>query len=161
MMERDKHYLSLLVRPIRVCAEYRPKLGRGGRTGIELEEFQQIYRSDPFYNWFGLHNPLMYAAHRAAGGMTSVYRQIGIGCEHLFREILQDQLGLNPSQSSWSYVTEGANKKTRRLSLDGRIDLSDVMDKRKRNRICTWLRSCAKALGLDPEIAPDHEGSCV
>jgi len=31
-----------------------------------------MYRSDPFYNWVGLDNPLMYAAHKAAGGMTSI-----------------------------------------------------------------------------------------
>lgn len=27
---------------------------------------------------------MMYAAHKAAGGMTSVYRQIGIECERLY-----------------------------------------------------------------------------
>jgi len=30
-----------------------------------LQEFQALYQADPFYNWFGLDNPLMYAAHKA------------------------------------------------------------------------------------------------
>lgn len=34
----------------------------------------------------------MYAAHKAAGGMTSVYRQIGIGCERLFRKLVSAEL---------------------------------------------------------------------
>ena len=75
----DKDYLAILTGYIRVCAKYKPKLGRGTKTGYDLDEFQRIYGSDPFYNWLGLDNPLMYAAHKAAGGMTSIYRQIGIG----------------------------------------------------------------------------------
>jgi hypothetical protein len=34
-----------------------------------------MYGADPFCSWVGLDSPLMYAAHKAAGGMTSVYRQ--------------------------------------------------------------------------------------
>jgi hypothetical protein len=40
----------------------------------------------------------MYAAHTAAGGMTSVYRQIGIGCQWVIAEILTDCLGLLTSE---------------------------------------------------------------
>ncbi len=46
---------------------------------------------------------MMYAAHKAADGMTSVYRQIGIGCEKLFRTILRDSLGLSDEDMTWSY----------------------------------------------------------
>lgn len=46
------------------------------------------------FSWFGLEHPLVYAAHKAAGGITSVSRQIGIGCE-LFRAVLMDALGLS------------------------------------------------------------------
>lgn len=68
-----------------------------------MSEFQDLYQNDPFYEWFGLANPLMYAAHKAAGGMTSVYRQIGIGCERLFRAILRDCLDLSAEDVKWSY----------------------------------------------------------
>jgi len=118
---RDKRYLGILVDPIRVCASYKPKMGRGGKEGLSLGDFQRIYREDTFYSWFGLDNPLMYAAHKAAGGMTSIYRQIGIGSEALVRAILQDELGLSEEQVKWSYKVVGANKKERRLALDARI----------------------------------------
>lgn len=35
--------------------------------------------------------------------MTSIYRQIGIGCESLFRQILADNLGLSTEDVKWSY----------------------------------------------------------
>lgn len=68
----DKPYLSILVDPIRICAFYTPKMGGKSGKGYTLEEFQALYQADPFYNWFGLDNPLLYAAHKAAGGMTSI-----------------------------------------------------------------------------------------
>lgn len=80
---------------MRVCAQYRPKFRRGKGEGLSREQFQALYQADPFYNWFELDNPLMYAAHKAAGGMTSVYRQIGIGCEYVVRLALQDSLDLS------------------------------------------------------------------
>ena len=115
--ERDSQYLDIVLNPIRVCASYKPKLGQGGKNGWALADFQKIYGSDPFYSWFGLDNPMMYAAHKAAGGMTSIYRQIGIGSEALFRQILQDELGLDAEQAKWSYNVTGANKKERRSPL--------------------------------------------
>jgi hypothetical protein len=96
MSVEDSKYLKTVLDPIRVCAHYKPKFGQGAkRGGLTLEQFRTLYQSDPFYSWFGLDNPLMYAAHKAAGGMTSVYRQIGIGCEVLFRTLLKDCLGLS------------------------------------------------------------------
>jgi hypothetical protein len=103
-MPNDAKYLELILNPIRVCAQYKPKFGQGAKgDGLTLAQFQQLYQSDPFYSWFGLDNPMMYAAHKAAGGMTSVYRQIGIGCEKLFRVVLQDALNLNDADTIWSY----------------------------------------------------------
>lgn len=61
----------------------------------------------------------MYTAHKASGGMTSVYRQIGIGCEKLFRTILQDCLGLSVEDSSWSYEVHTADGRIRKLTLMG------------------------------------------
>jgi hypothetical protein len=72
--ELDEKYLSILIEPIRVCAKYKPKMGQGLGAGLSLSEFQALYRADPFYAWYGLDHPLMYAAHKAAGGMTSIYR---------------------------------------------------------------------------------------
>jgi hypothetical protein len=106
---------------------------------VTLADFKELYGNDPFYAWFGLDNPLMYAAHRAAGGMTSVYRQIGIGCERLFRQILQDELGLTQEESSWSYTTTQATRKSHTLSLDARIPLESVGDAAKRKLVSDWM----------------------
>ena len=133
--ERDSQYLDIVLNPIRVCASYKPKIGQGGKNGWALADLQTIYRSDPFYSWFGLDNPMMYAAHKAAGGMTSIYRQIGIGSETLFRQILQDELGLDVEQAKWSYNVTGANKKERRHSLDSRITLENIEDEAKGERV--------------------------
>jgi hypothetical protein len=99
----DDQYLQIILKRIEVCKQYKPKFGQGQSQGLSLEEFQQLYSSDLFYSWFGLDHPLMCAAHKAAGGIASVYRQIGIGCEELFRQILRDQLGLSDSQVRWAY----------------------------------------------------------
>ena len=93
----DEKYLKILIDRIEVCKSYKPKFGQGG-DGVSLEAFRTLYSSDPFYAWFGLDNVLMYAAHKAAGGITSVYRQIGLGGEELFRQLLQDHLGLTPEE---------------------------------------------------------------
>lgn len=113
----DAGYLQLIVSKIEVCKAYWPKFGQGER--VSFEEFQALYGGDQFYSWFGLDHPLMYAAHKAAGGITSLYRQIGIGCEQLFRRVLQDHLELTPEQANWSYTIPVPGKKDRKLSLDG------------------------------------------
>src|SRR3989304_7447644 len=98
----DTEYLELITGAIRVCADYRPRFGHGRAAGFTVAEFRELYQADAFYSWFGLDNPLMYAAHKAAGGMTSGYRQVGIGCERLFREILKDVLHLSAEDVTWS-----------------------------------------------------------
>ncbi|HEC03636.1 MAG TPA: hypothetical protein ENI81_08880 [Phycisphaerales bacterium] len=155
---RDKRYFDILLAPIRVCASYKPKLGRGGKEGISLTDFQRIYREDPFYSWFGLDNPLMYAAHKAAGGMTSIYRQIGIGSETLVRAILQDELGLSEEQAKWSYKVIGANKKERRLSLDARIPLDAVALGQANTKIRTWMGNACRDLDVESGIADRLQG---
>jgi hypothetical protein len=91
---KAREYLTTFLMPVRQCKKYRPKFGQGnGGKGLSINEFRILYNSDPFYSWLGLDTDLMYAAHRAAGGMTSVYRQIGIGCERLFRSVLFDRTG--------------------------------------------------------------------
>jgi hypothetical protein len=129
MSVADEQYLKIVLEPIYICAKYMPRFGQGiSGGGLSLHQFQKLYRADPLYSWFGLDNPLMYAAHKAAGGMTSVYRQIGIGCEALFRRILQDSLGLSARSVRWSYQVQAPGGRTRTLSLDGRVPLPEIKD---------------------------------
>ena len=158
LADQDARYLPLLVEPIRVCADYKPKFGHGLQGACTLKDFQAMYRKDPFYAWFGLDNPLMYAAHKAAGGMTSIYRQIGIACEHLFRAVLQDQLGLSEEDSQWSYTVTGIDKRTRKLKLDARIPLEVVSDSSKREKVRVWVSEVSAHLKLNPRVAKALKG---
>ncbi len=153
-MTNDAKYLELVLNPIRICAQYKPKFGQGAKKGygLTLAQFQQLYQSDPFYSWFGLDNPMMYAAHKAAGGMTSVYRQIGIGCEKLFRAVLQEALGLTDADTTWSYEVPLPNGKARTLSLDGRVPLNRITDKAKRKAFQAWMKKAATTLNVDPNV---------
>lgn len=153
VLNDDARYLSLVIDPIRVCASYNPKFGQGNKGGgLSLAEFQTLYGSDPFYNWFGLSNPLMYAAHKAAGGMTSVYRQIGIGCERLFRTVLKDTLELQDEDVIWSYDIPLASGKTRTLSLDGRVPIDRIPNPEKRERVHNWMQESAEHIGIDAAL---------
>jgi hypothetical protein len=149
----DKEYLQIVLDPIKVCAKYKPKFGQGAKgEGLTLTQFQTLYRDDPFYSWFGLDNPLMYAAHKAAGGMTSVYRQIGIGCEKLFRAVLKDSLNLTPEDVAWSYSVPLSTGKTRTLYLDGRVPVENILDSAKRKRFRDWMQSQGKHLGINSKV---------
>jgi len=156
---RDKVYLDILLRSIRVCKAYRPKFGQG--APVTLEEFKKLYGSDPLYSWFGLDSPLLYAAHKASGGMTSLYRQVGMGLERVFCQLLQDQLGLNAEQVTWFYeiASEGV-KKPRRLKLDGRIEVASIKDTNVRERVRSWLIAACKSVGVDEKVAASLKG-CV
>lgn len=90
----------------------------------------------------------MYTAHRAAGGMTSVYRQIGLGCQRLVQQILMDQLGLTPEQSVWSYEIRQRGGKRRTLALDARIELAAIPRREQRLEISRWLKAAGKELGV-------------
>ncbi|TAH65267.1 MAG: hypothetical protein EWM45_15610 [Rhodopseudomonas palustris] len=154
MNSEDSAYLKTVLDPIRVCAHYKPKFGQGSTSGggLTLAQFQALYQSDAFYCWFGLDNPMMYAAHKAAGGMTSVYRQIGIGCEKLFRTIIKDQLGLAAEDVVWSYEVALPTGKKRKLYLDGRIPLERIPDAKKQDRVREWMRASANKVGVDPNL---------
>ena len=155
---RDAEYMEIIVERVRVCASYKPKFGRGGRDGLTLRQFQDLYGADPFYAWFGLDNAMLYAAHKASGGMTSVYRQIGIGCERVFRRILADQFGLSAEDASWSYEVPSASGRTRKLSLDGRVPLSQVREVADRARVRRWMRRSSQAAGVDPKVLRSLSG---
>ncbi len=153
MSKNDKKYLKIVLDPIRVSAEYKPEFGQGSKGGgLSLKKFQSLYQSDPFYCWFGLDNPLMYTAHKVAGGMTSVYRQIGIGCEKLFRTILQDCLGLSVEDSSWSYEAHTADGRVRKLHLDGRVPLDKIKDKVALRKFRQWMKDSASLIQIDSDI---------
>jgi hypothetical protein len=156
--KKDKLYLDILLDSLNVCKNYKPKFGRGGKKGYSLKEFREIYRDDPFYNWMGLDSPLMYAAHKAAGGMTSIYRQIGIGCEKVFRAVLRDNLNLNDEDIMWSYTVPGIGGRTRTLSLDGRIPLEKLSDKNRHSIVLSWIYSSAEILGIDIDIRNSLKG---
>ena len=150
--EQSTRYRDILIAPISECANYTPKFGHGRNGGFSLAEFQSLYGADAFYKWLGLDNPLMYSAHKAAGGITSVYRQIGIGCERLVRAILMDYLGLNGDDVTWSYTVTGANGKDRTLSLDGRIILNRIPNAEVKNRCEAWMLQIADSLELATSI---------
>jgi hypothetical protein len=156
----ESRYLKTVLDPIKVCAHYKPKFGQGAKGGgLTLEQFQTLYQGDPFYNWFGLDNPLMYAAHKAAGGMTSVYRQIGIGCEKLFRTILRDSLNLTAEDVIWSYKLPLESGKDRKLSLDGRVPLEKISDAGKKERFRSWMKNYADTLGIEPKVFDSLSGT--
>ena len=148
----DSRYVRTIVDCVQVCASYKPKFGQARSQGLTLHQFQDLYRNDPFYSWFGLNNPMLYAAHKAAGGMTSIYRQIGIGCERVFRQILQDSLGLSAEDAVWSYEATMPSGKTRKLSLDGRVPLDSISDQAAREMFHDWMRQSASMLGVDPKV---------
>ncbi len=156
--KRDQRYLDILCNAIRVCQSYQPKLGHGKQEGYSLAEFRQLYQSDPFYSWIGLDDPLMYAAHKAAGGMTSIYRQIGIGCEKIFRTALQDTLNLSEEDSTWSYTIPTSSGKTRTLYLDGRIPLESITDTEKRHIISQWIYEACFRLDVEQELCRSLKG---
>jgi hypothetical protein len=146
----ESHYLKRFLDPIKVCRRYKPKFGLGNKEeGIDLARFLSIYGADPFYSWIGLDSDLMYAAHKAAGGMTSVYRQIGKGCENLFRQIIIDQTQYeDPKYALWSYITKTKNDKNKTLSLDARLELSEIRNIDVRERVAQWIADYSISLSV-------------
>jgi len=123
----DELYVDILLGGLRRIRQYRPKLGKGRE--ITVDDFIEIYGADPLYHWVGFDSPLMYAAHKANGSMTSLYRNLGTGCEHLFKQILKDQLGLTEADIHWSYTA--SNREIAAFEAGGHVpidpsDLSDV-----------------------------------
>ncbi|XZN95336.1 MAG: hypothetical protein ACM65K_21065 [Microcoleus sp.] len=149
-MTDESLYLKKFLDPIKVCRRYKPKFGLGNREeGIDLGRFLSIYGADPFYSWIGLDSDLMYAAHKAAGGMTSVYRQIGKGCENLFRQIIIDQTQYkDPKYALWSYTTKTKNDKNKTLSLDARLELSEIRNIEVKARVIQWIADYSISLSV-------------
>ena len=148
----NDRYRDILIEPIKECSGYTPKFGHGRNHGFSLPEFQKLYGSDAFYKWLGLDSPLMYSAHKVAGGITSIYRQIGIGCERLVRGIFMDYLGLDANDVAWAYEVTDTNGKKHTLSLDGRIIIDKIQDNEVKKRCTTWMMQLADKLELTTPI---------
>jgi hypothetical protein len=146
LLPSDDAYRHVLLAPIKTCINYKPKLGTRDQD-VDLPGFHRLYGSDPLYHWMGFDSDLMYAAHKAAGGMTSLYRQLGIGCERLFRLVLRDSLSLTAEQVTWSYQ-KAEGTRTRTLSLDGRINLADVRESKISERVHEWIEAKKSQLGV-------------
>lgn len=156
--EKNNNLREILIAPVRECANYSPKFGHSKAGGFSLSDFQTLYGSDAFYKWLGLDSPLMYSAHKAAGGITSIYRQIGIGCERLVREILKESLGLDEEGVKWSYQVDAPNGKKRTLSLDGRIIFNDIKDEEKKEIVIKWKNKVIEELKLPKAVADAMTG---
>lgn len=135
----DDCYLELFLSPLSVCSAYLPAFGTSGNAGLGYSDFQKLYGADVFYSWIGLDSPLIYAAHKASGGLTSIYRQIGVGAERLLREIIRDNLQLSQENVHWQYEYSKARRKKAHHILDARISLEEVVDEVKQARIRDWL----------------------
>lgn len=95
----------------------------------------------------GLNSNLMYAAHKAAGGMTSIYRQVGKGCENLFRQIVIDSAGYeDPNNATWSYIAKTKNNKDKKLSLDARLELDSIQNFDVKERVVRWIADYSTSL---------------
>jgi hypothetical protein len=90
--------------------------------------------------------------------MTSIYRQLGKGGERLFRQVIQDQLGLSADQAMWSYTTPGQGGRTRKLALDGRIDFGDIRNPAARSRVERWAGGIASQLDLAADFTSQMKG---
>ena len=101
----------------------------------------------------------MYAAHKAAGGMPSIYRQVGIACERLFRAVVRDSLNLSEDQVAWGYDVETQPGKTRRLTLDARIDGAHLKDAKRKRNLTDWLARSAEAVHLPAARAKAIKGA--
>ena len=141
-MHNEDIYLKKFLDPLKVSKKYKPKFGKGNKEeGLDLDQFIGLYNEDPFYSWCGLNSNLMYSAHKAAGGMTSIYRQIGKGCESLFKEILFHSLEYTEKAFvDWSYKSLTKAGKEKKLSLDGRILFSEIKTKIIKEKILKWTK---------------------
>ncbi|GBC61627.1 hypothetical protein DENIS_2589 [Desulfonema ishimotonii] len=158
MTTNEQQYLEIFLEPVRKCKNYKPKFGQGNqKQGFSLNEFKALYGADPFYSWIGLDADLMYAAHRAAGGMTSVYRQIGIGCERLFRKIIINTTGYtDPEYATWSYTAKTRSGRTKKLSLDGRLELSEIKIQEVHFQCKTMDEGVLRGLGRSRRTVERH-----
>lgn len=141
----DKKYLEIFLSPLHVCFNYLPAFGTSGNTGLSLANFQALYGDDEFYSWIGLDSPLVYAAHKASGGLTSIYRQIGVGAERLLREVIKDRFALSQEEVEWKYEYSKTRKAKAFHILDARISLANLKEDNQIERVRAWLEKARRA----------------
>jgi len=139
-IQLDPILLRILTEPVLRCLNYTPAFGQASSVGLDYSEFYSLYSEDPLYCWLGLNSPPVYAAHKAAGGLTSVYRQIGIGSERLFKYILQATLDLGDDQVTWAYDYQKPDGKIGTHTLDARVDRRDL-SKDAADRLDKWMEA--------------------
>lgn len=154
----EAKYLDTFLSPLRECAKYKPAFGKDSEEGVTVEQFRGLYGADLLYSWIGLDSDLMYAAHKAAGGMTSIYRQLGVGCERLLREVVIDQLGISEEDAKWSYDYEKEDGTHATHTLDLRIDGESLKSSEHKQKLKGWLQKASELLGLQPERANNLKG---
>jgi len=142
-MNSDEVYREVLLTPLRVCKSYAPVVK--GEV-VDANRFIALYDADPFYQWMGLASAELFGAHKVAGGITSFYRQLGIGVEHLFQTILIDNLGLTDDDVKWSYIIK-EDGKDKRLTLDARIPVLKLTIP-DAARLNNWIERVKKMLGI-------------
>jgi hypothetical protein len=145
--KHDSTYLSILLSPLDECAHYKPAFGGNSQNGIDINQFRKMYGDDPLYHWLGLDSDLIYAAHKAAGGITSIYRQLGIGCERLLRQIIKNEYQLDDTQVAWPYSYDKGNGTMATHTLDACIRTNDIKNLAKREKFCGWLFDAAHSMG--------------
>ena len=153
--KQDAELLEVFLQPLRLCKEYQPAFGRGKKEKkTSFGSFLDLYGSDQFYAWLGLASEEVYSAHKAAGGLTSVYRQLGVGAERLFRVILMRELGLSEEQIDWAYEYQ-ASPKNKVHTLDARITTSELKNRDKRKKIKDWLSNCLNTVSNNSSVKVD------
>jgi hypothetical protein len=145
----DLDYLHAFLEPIRKCKRYTPAFGQKTKDGLSSSQFLDLYSADFFYNIIGLASPSIYLAHKAAGGITSIYRQIGIGSERLVQAVLSKELGLDSDKLEWSYQYPKPNGKDGVHTLDAMLRLDDL-SKTKSKLLQKWIH---RALDVNPNSA--------
>lgn len=142
--KKEERYLRILLKAIETCMHYQPRLG--GQEPVSIKQFLERYEADPFYHWMGLDIPEVYKAHRVGGGITSLYRQLGIGCQWLFQQILIDHLGLSEEQTQWRYSVPRETGTTAFIELDACVRLDAIRDTPARDSFAAWLHNAARML---------------
>jgi len=141
----ERALLETFLKPIGVCRTFKPAFGLAKDGGVSYSEFQNIYGSDPFYSWIGLNSPDVYKAHRALGGLTSLYRQLGVASERVFRQVLQEKLALTRDQLQWSYQYDKGAGKQAEHTLDACIPIS-ALSEESGSRMREWISKCSPNL---------------
>jgi len=134
------------VAPGKASAQTAVMLRWWARAGIDAADFLELYSEDFFYEAIGLASESMFIAHRAAGGITSIYRQLGMSSERLIQAAFQMTLGLTADDLKWSYRYPKPNGDHGVHTLDATIML-DRLPRTAADRLRLWTRDVQSVTG--------------